>query len=434
MPLQALLWLLPLGLLIGLVEWPLQALSELGFVLQHRLWVLPGLVSSGGMAPGAMPWWGALVVFGATALLLALAWGTGLGVGRGGGLAPVLALDRAPQGLAAEREQAWLEKLSLRVQLARLPLLLLTHLGGLSVGVESPSAALGASALLAIRRRWPQWRPLAAMPLPLVAVVGGSAGLGAAFRSPLLAVAYGLEELGRCQGLPLVLPSLVLAGMGGLLNSGLGQPARLPGLLLGPLAPGLWGWVLLLTLAGSGLGALFVRLLIPLAGLVQRLLAERRWLAVLVISGLLALIALASGGLSLNDGSLSLQALLQGRAGGTELTLLWRWLASLLSIAAAAPGGLMHDAMTLGALLTTPLHGMAGLDARALAQLAAVGATALFAAANGTPVFCAAFVFTLQGDPSSLPLLLLVSGVSASLAERWRGEEWNGHQASALLR
>ena len=432
MPLQSLLWLLPLGLLIGLLELPLQLISELGFVLQRQQWALPGLARSGGVP--AVSGLGVLVVFAATAALLALAWSTGLGVGRGGGLAPVLALDRAPKGLAAEREQAWLAKLSLRVQLARLPLLLLTHLGGLSVGVESPSAALGASALLAIRRRWPQWKPLAAMPLPLVAVIGGSAGLGAAFRSPLLAAAYGLEELGRHQGLPLVLPSLVIAGVGGLLNSGLGQPARLPGLLLGPLAPGLWGWVLLLTLAGCGLGALLVRLLIPLAGWVQLLMAQCRWLAVPLISALLALIALASGGLSLNDGSLSLQALLQGKAGGGVATWGWRWLASLVSVATAAPGGLMHDAMTLGALLTTPLHGMAGLDARVLAQLAAVGATALFAAVNGTPVFCAVFVFTLQGDPSSLPLLLLVSAVSVALAERLRGEGWNAHQALALLR
>ena len=91
----------------------------------------------------------------------------------------------------------------------------------------------------------------------------------------------------------------------------------------------------------------------------------------------------------------------------------------------------MHDAMTLGALLVTPLP---DLDARVLAQLAAVGATAVFAAANGTPIFCAAFVFTLQGDPASLPLLLLVSGLSAALAERWRGEEWNAHQANGLMR
>jgi H+/Cl- antiporter ClcA len=47
------------------------------------------------------------------------------------------------------------------------------------------------------------------MPSQLVAVIGGAAGLGAAFRSPLLAVAYGLEELGQRSGLPLVLPVLL---------------------------------------------------------------------------------------------------------------------------------------------------------------------------------------------------------------------------------
>jgi H+/Cl- antiporter ClcA len=89
--------------------------------------------------------------------------------------------------------------------------------------------------------------------------------------------------------------------------------------------------------------------------------------------------------------------------------------------------------MSLGALLISPLQGVPGLAASDLAQLAAVGATALFAAAHGAPLFCAAFVFTLQGDASLLPLLLLVAAAAAALGERWRGEGWNDHQACALL-
>jgi hypothetical protein len=42
-------------------------------------------------------------------------------------------------------------------------------------------------------------------------------------------------------------------------------------------------------------------------------------------------------------------------------------------------------------------------------------------------------VFTLQGDPALLPVLLLVSALAASLGERWRGEGWNEHQVRALL-
>ena len=80
-----------------------------------------------------------------------------------------------------------------------------------------------------------------------------------------------------------------------------------------------------------------------------------------------------------------------------------------------------------------PLLGQPGLERTALAQLAAVGATALFAGSTGTPLFCAACVFTLQGDPALLPVLLLVSAVAAALGERWRGEGWNEHQVQALL-
>jgi H+/Cl- antiporter ClcA len=230
-----------------------------------------------------------------------------------------------------------------------------------------------------------------------------------------------------------VLPALLLAGSGTVVATVMGQPARLLGLELGGLAPALWGWAMLLTLVGAAAGALLVRLLIPAAAWVKRLLARRRLGGTLLLAGLLTLLALASGGLSLNDGSLSLGSALAGREAGPSLTLLWRTLATVLSLAAGAPGGLMHDSMTLGALLTSPLRAHAGLGATELAQLAAVGATALFASAHGSPLFCALFVFTLQGDPALLPALLLVSAISGALGERWRGEGWNEHQCQALI-
>jgi H+/Cl- antiporter ClcA len=372
------------------------------------------------------------LVFAATSLLVLLAWGP-LAAGRGGGTAALLALDRAAPSQRAEREALWLQQLSLATQLRRLPLMLLTHLGGLAVGVESPSVALGASVLLAIRRRWPRFQLLAALPPQLVAVIGGAAGLGAAFRSPLLAVAYGLEELGQRSGLPLLLPALLLAGSGTLVATTMGQPARLPGLELGALAPQLWGWAVVLTLVGAAAGAVFVRLLLPAAAWVKGLLARQRLVGALLLAAGLTALAFVSGGLSLNDGSLSLVAALSGEFVGSPLLWLWRLLASVLSLALGAPGGLMHDTMSLGALLISPLQGLPGLSANDLAQLGAVGATALFAAAHGCPLFCAAFVFTLQGDPALLPLLLLVAATAAALGERWRGEGWNEHQARVLL-
>jgi H+/Cl- antiporter ClcA len=414
-------WLL-LGLLLGLLMWPYQGLSELGFRVQRGLW----------LAAQPQPLLGCLVVFAATGALVLLAWGP-LAAGRGGGTAALLALDRATPAERSGGELRWFELLNLTTQLRRLPLMVLTHVGGLAVGVESPSVALGASVFLAIRRRWPALQPLASLSPQLVAVIGGAAGLGAAFRSPLLAVAYGLEELGQRSGLPLVLPALLLSGSASLSAATMGQPARLPGRDLGGLDPGTWGLILLLTLVGAAAGALFIRLLVPLAAWVKGLLAGRLLIGALLLAASLTLLALLSQGLSLNDGSLSLAAALSGEAVGSPLLLLWRLLASLISLSLGAPGGLMHDCMSLGALLISPLQGLPGLAASDLAQLAAVGATALFAAAHGSPLFCAAFVFTLQGDASLLPLLLLVAAAAAALGERWRGEGWNDHQACALL-
>lgn len=408
---MALLLWLAVGLLLGALEMPYQLLSQLGFELQQRLW----------LQVDGFSWAGAALVFAAALAMLLLAWGP-LASARGGGLTPVLALQHGAD------EASTLERLDLRTQLRRLPLMVLTHLAGFTVGVESPSAALGAALLLALRRRWPAVRPWAALPIPLVAAIGGGAGLGAAFRSPLLGAAYAIEELSREQGLSLVLPTLLLAGSGAAVATKLGQPARLAGLNFGVLSHTTWPWAVLLTLLGAVLGSLFVRLLIPLAGWLGQQLRQRHVVAVVAVAAALTLLACLSGGLSLNDGSLSLAAALQGDGGGGLATLLWRLAASLLSIAAAAPGGLMHDTMTLGSLLASPLT---FIPADARGQLAAIGAVAFFAAANRTPLFCALFVFTLQGDLQLLLPLLLASGVSTALAEGWRGLTWNEAQGRA---
>lgn len=429
------IFLLLLGLALALIEWPYQALSELGFRLQRWGWPLPGLAAGGPGPSGGSQLTSVLallLVFGSCALLFWLAWGP-LAAGRGGGVAPLLALDRTLAPLPAAAEARWLEKLSLRSQLQRLPLMLLTHLGGLAVGVESPSVAIGASAFVAIRRHWPRSRPLAALSLPAVAVIGGAAGLGVAFRSPLLAATYALEELGRRSGVGLLGPILLVSGAGALVSTPLGQPARLAGVKFGALAAPLWGWAALFTLVGAALGVLLVRLLLALAAVVQRLMLRQRLLGACLLALVLAALALVSGGLSLNDGSLSLSAALAGQRGGSPFTLFWRGLAMLLSPAAGAPGGLMHNSMTLGALLTSLLPAGLGFSPIELGQLAAVGAVALFAGIQGTPLFCAAFVFTLQGDLQLLPALLLVSAVSDALSARWRGEGWNGHQCAVLM-
>lgn len=161
--LMRLLTLLGCGLLIGLLELPLQWISELGFQLQ-ALWPM-------GTARTLQPALVALPLLVAP-LFLVLAWGP-LAAGRGGGLGGLLALQHS--GLPEDQRQRALASLEPRVQLTRLPLLLLTHLSGLTVGIESPSAALGASVLLALRSRL---KPLTVFPLPCWRRSGVAPGWG----------------------------------------------------------------------------------------------------------------------------------------------------------------------------------------------------------------------------------------------------------------
>jgi H+/Cl- antiporter ClcA len=144
--------------------------------------------------------------------------------------------------------------------------------------------------------------------------------------------------------------------------------------------------------------------------------------AALVIS----LAAVASSGWSLNDGQLLILRMAYGEdRPGLEI-LPWRLLASVLSIAIGAPGGVMHDAMSLGALLAGPLIGdLPPLERQLLVW---TGATALFSGACRTPLFCALFVVQIAGTMALLPWLLLVAGLAAPIG-RWAGKDtWNDVQ------
>ncbi|EDY39393.1 putative chloride channel [Cyanobium sp. PCC 7001] len=413
-PLALALSLLLAGVLIGLAELPYQALSELGFRLQG-LWPL----GSGGSVDPLL----ALATALATAVFVALAWGP-LAAGRGGGITGVLLLQEAAHG---EERQGALASLALVRQLMRLPLLALTHLAGLSVGTESPSAALGASILLALRTRL---APLQRLSLPLTAAIGGGAGLGAAFRAPLLGAAYALEELSAERGFSLVAPTLALGGIGTLLSSELGQPARqvVPPAVLLPAA--LLPLALAITVVCALAGVALVRLLIPLARRLASLLRRRTLPMALATAAAFTLLALASGGISLNDGSLELGPALAGAAAPTPWWApLPRLLGPLLSLAIGAPGGLMHDSMSLGAVLVSPWLTALPLEQRA--ALAAVAAAATFSGACRTPLFCALFVFTLQGQPSGLPLVLTASAIAAAIGHWIGGASWNAVQVAA---
>ena len=429
--LALLLAALPLLLLLQ----PYQSLSALGFRLQ-RAWPL----GEGGGIPGGS----LLLVFAGTALLTLLANGA-LRSGRGGGLTGVMALqlERVQQGPS---RSAALTSLDLRRQLVRLPLLLLTHGAGLTVGLESPSASLGASLLLAL---WNGLPPLRCLPLPVLLAIGAGAGLGIAFNSVLLGVTYAVEELARRRSAALINGTLLTTGLGVVIGAASGlwestaeaAPAHHGGvsLLVGGgghlIAP-----TLLLTLGAAWLGGVFTACTAWMASRWGRWLSRpadqeaaipRPLLWALVVPLVISLAAVASDGCSLNDGQLLILRMAYGEdRPGLEI-LPWRLLASVLSIAIGAPGGVMHDAMSLGALLAGPLLGdLPPLERQLLVW---TGATALFSGACRTPLFCALFVAQIAGNVALVPLLLLVAALAAPIG-RWAGADtWNEVQLERWL-
>ncbi|MCT0206893.1 chloride channel protein [Synechococcus sp. CS-1332] len=415
---------------------PYQWLSALGFRLQ-RAWPL----GDGGGVPGGS----LLLVFAGTALLTLLANGPLKG-GRGGGLTGVqaLQLDQVQQGPA---RFAALASLDLRRQLTRLPLLLLTHGASLTVGLESPSASLGASLLLALRNKV---APLRRLPLPVLLATGAGAGLGIAFNSVLLGVTYAIEELCHRRSAALINGTLLTTGLGVVIGAATGlwestaeaAPAHHAGLSLLVGGGGhLIAPALLLTLGAGWLGGVFTACTAWMASRwslwlsrpagPERSAMTRPLVWALGAALVISLAAVASDGWSLNDGQLLILRMAYGEDRPGLEVLPWRLLASVLSIAIGAPGGVMHDAMSLGALLAGPLIGdLPPLERQLLVW---TGATALFSGACRTPLFCALFVAQIAGNGALVPMLLLVAALAAPIGRWVRPDTWNEVQLERWL-
>jgi len=297
--------------------------------------------------------------------------------------------------------------LSLRHSLARLaPALALTHLAGLSRGTESPSsAALALRSLLALRRSGSP--PLQRLPLALTVAIGGGAGLGAAFQSrPCWGPPTKLEETQRrCLASNCWCPPCLLRASAPCSIPSWDQPAALAeGMALSPPPP-----------AGACPAAVACahqwaaadrcaagRLLVPFAQRLGSLLRPSGAAAAGPSVCLFASwLAVAVGGISLNDGFARLSAS-PGRP--CDMPLVGRCAAAAWAVAeyrdSALRGGLKCKRfMSLGAVLVGPWaasSGRCGSNRRPCrhrcSRIVQLGAAR-------TPLFCSGILcFTLAGQ------------------------------------
>lgn len=268
---------------------------------------------------------------------------------RGSGIPQVIAASRQPRGRAARA------LVSMRSAVGKIFLTLGALAGGGAVGREGPTVQLGAAIMVAVHR-------MLRVPMtPGVLIAGGAAGVAAAFNTPLAGIAFAIEELAVAyeqRVAVLVMGAVMIAG---LTAQGLAGNYVYFGQMGGGLSI---GTVLIAAplagIVGGVLGGLFTRAMLAMRGpgsaLAARLKA-RPVLTALICGIIVALLGLASGGMTSGTGYEPTRAMLEGEGGP-----LWygpaKFAATLATSASGIAGGIFAPSLAVGAgfgELMTPL-------------------------------------------------------------------------------
>jgi H+/Cl- antiporter ClcA len=306
---------------------------------------------------------------------------------------------------------------SLRLTVAKIGLGAAGFAAGLSIGREGPSVQVAAG-VMQHARRW--LSPNTTIDSRALLVAGGAAGIAAAFNAPLAGVVFAIEELsGRLEARSsgLIITAIVLAGL--VAVSAFGNTSyfgviRVPRLGWEALGPGL-----LVTLLSGAAGGLFARLLIAsLTGAAGRF---NRWRARFPVrfaacGGLaVAVIGLATGGVTFGAGSEAVKQMLQGHDELTPLYTVLKFIATWLTAWCGVPGGIFAPSLSIGAGIGDAVARLASSDQGP--ALIAMGMAGFLAAVTQAPL--TAFIIVMEMvDGHSMVLSLMAAAMLASLVSR----------------
>lgn len=332
----------------------------------------------------------------------------------GSGIPQVMAA-LAPGVTASQRGHYFV---SLRLTVAKMLLTAGGLLGGLSLGREGPSVQIAAGVMLQARRWLPAGYRVSAHGL---LVAGGSAGIAAAFNTPLGGVVFAIEELTRRpeqRSSGLMLAAIVLAGLVAVSIEGNAtyfgvirvEPPQLallgPGLLVAVctgLAGGLFARLLIASLEGSGPDR-FSR---------WRQRAPVRFAAACGLA--VALIGLVSEGATFGSGYSHTRAMLEGSHTHTPLVAPLKFLATWITTWSGVPGGIFAPSLAIGAGFGQDIAQWTAYDNPP--TLIALGMAGFLAAVTQAPI--TAFIIVMEMvDGHGLVLSLMASALVASGVSR----------------
>jgi H+/Cl- antiporter ClcA len=307
---------------------------------------------------------------------------------------------------------------SMRLTVAKIALTTWGLLAGLSLGREGPSVQIAAGIMLAARRLMPRHRTVTDHGL---LVVGGAAGIAAAFNTPLAGVMFAIEELSRSpeqRSSGLLMLGIVLSGLLAVSINGnatyfgvihvveIGRSLILPGLLVA---------------LGSGLaGGLFSRLLIVSLGGTSRdrlsRLSRTRPVLFAAFCGLaVAIIGVASNGATFGSGYAYSRAMLEGHETIPAWYLLLKFIATWLTAWSGVPAGIFAPSLTIGAALGNDVSMLTHYPFPA--TLIALGMAGFLAAATQAPL--TSFIIVMEMvDGHAMVLSLMACALVASMVSR----------------
>ena len=400
---------------------------------EGRLWVDRAIVLSSAGAAGlavvsftrftqiADGWFGRVIAWHAWAALLWVPALTALVAWLMRRFAPGASGSGIPQVMAALDTRVTPADLplfvSLRLALSKFVLTAGAVLAGLSVGREGPSVQVAAG-VMGFARRW--LSPRSGITTHGLLVAGGAAGIAAAFNTPLGGIVFAIEELSRTleqRNSGLITTSIVLGGL--VAVSVFGNNTYFGVLKVQHLGWHVfWPGVLVVVCAGLS-GGLFSRLvatsMTPSNHWLDR---ARRRSPVLFAAGCgvaVAVIGLASGGLTYGGGYQHTRDLLDGIGSLPLLYVLLKFVSTWLATWTGVPGGIFAPCLAIGAgvghdvaLLTHSVNAI---------PLIALGMAGFLAAVTQAPL--TSFIIVMEMvDGHAMVLSLMATTMTASLLSR----------------
>jgi len=320
-----------------------------------------------------------------------------------------------PQAIAARQlqGQAARERLvSLRIALGKMVLLLIGLLCGASIGREGPTVQVGASVMFAVGRLSPRRQPG-------LILAGASAGVAAAFNTPLAGIVFGIEEMSRsfeARTSGTILAAVIAAGITSLTLQGdytyFGTSHAALGSAVGWLAVPIVG------VLGGLLGGAFSRTLILFGGSIPGRLGHavmRRRVLFAALCGLaVALCGLLSDGAVFGTGYTQARALVQGEDGIPATFGILKLLATAASSISGIPGGIFAPSLAVGAGLGANVAAL--LPGASVQALAVLGMVAYFSGVVQAPITAFVIVAEMTNDHALVVPLMLASLIAYAVS------------------